>query len=144
MKKLSEFVLEKLILQKGKGLAYSYADVDNYPPSSKDKAEAALNVLKERYGDIFPELKILRSNNIGLGKIDNKIAGIGMYDDSTFTLYLNTDFNDGYLMRRSWGGMYANNTAKFIGDKPKFNSLEDLLDKFDSLLMKRGYNLNKK
>ena len=140
MKKLSEFVLEKLILRKN--LTYSAADVDSCPPSSKEKAEAAFNLLKERYGDIFPELKILRSNNIGLGKINNKITGPGMYDDSTFTLYLNTDFNDGYLMRRSWGGMYANNTAKFIGDKPKFNSIEDLLEKFDSLLIKRGYKLN--
>ena len=57
-----------------------------------------------------------------------------MYDGSSFTMYL-TDPNE-YLIRRISPGFGAGHPAKFVQG---FKTLEETLNKFDSLLKKRGY-----
>ena len=134
MKNFKILLLEKLKVSTKINSRY----VDNLPPSSKEKGEAAYEYLQNRYGHIFDNIRILRSNNVALGLINTNVAGHGMYDDSEFTLYLNTDKNTGYLMRRTIKGTFSSTPAQFIKN---MNTLDDLCDKFDQLLTKRGYNV---
>ena len=134
MRTFKTILLEKLKVSTKTNSGY----VDNLPPSSKEKGEAAYEYLQNRYGHIFDNIRILRSNNVALGLINTNAAGHGIYDDSEFTLYLNTDKNNGYLMRRTIKGMFGSTPAQFIKN---MNTLDDLCDKFDQLLTKRGYNV---
>ena len=131
MNNLKDILLEKLKVTKNSAMS-TYHYIDSLKPGSREKAEEILSVIKERYGDLFDDYRILRTNNVTLGKI--KEIGSGMYDGNSFTIYL-TDPNE-YLIRRityRFGGVYP---SKFIEG---FSTLEDTFNKFDEKLRKRGY-----
>lgn len=131
MKSFKDILLEKLKVSAKNGLGdTSY--IDELKPGSPEKAEAFLEFMKEKYGDLFDDYRILRTNNVTLGKI--KDIGHGMYDGSSFTMYL-TDPNE-YLIRRVSPGFGSGHPSKFVQG---FKTLEETLNKFDSLLKKRGY-----
>lgn len=131
MKSFKNILLEKLKVSTKNSLGdTSY--IDELQPGSPEKAEAILEFMKEKYGDLFDDYRILRTNNVTLGKI--KDIGHGMYDGSSFTMYL-TDPNE-YLIRRISPGFGAGHPSKFVQG---FKTLEETLNKFDSLLKKRGY-----
>lgn len=133
MKAFKELLFEKLKVSKNNSIS-DYSFIDSLKPGSKEKAEEILVVFQEKYGDLFDDYRILRTNNVTLGKI--KEIGSGMYDGSSFTIYLSDPKE--YLIRRVspsyWGG--AGHPAKFVQG---FKTLEETLNKFDSLLTKRGY-----
>lgn len=131
MKAFKELLVEKLKVSKNTPLS-DYGYIDSLEPGSKEKAEEILVVFQERYGDLFDDYRILRTNNVTLGKI--KDIGHGMYDGSSFTMYL-TDPNE-YLIRRISAGFGSGHPSKFVQG---FKTLEETLNKFDSLLKKRGY-----
>ena len=139
MRTLKTILVEKLKINNS---SYRNWEIDDLPPNTPEKAEAACEYLKDRYGHMFDNIRVLKSNNVSLGMLNDKYnkGGSGMYDDSAFTLYLNTDFNKGYLMRRIQGiSQYSPGTpAKFIQGLDK---IEDVCNKFDQLLAKRGYNV---
>lgn len=131
MKAFKELLFEKLKVRKNNPIS-DYGFIDSLEPGSKEKAEEILLAIKDRYGDLFDDYRILRTNNVTLGKI--KEIGSGMYDGSSFTMYL-TDPNE-YLIRRVSPGFGSGHPSKFVQG---FKTLEETLNKFDSLLKKRGY-----
>jgi hypothetical protein len=141
MRTFKTILLEKLKIN-ASSHKYRNFEIDELPPSTPEKAEAACEYLKDRYGHMFDDIRVLKTNNVSLGMLNDKYnkGGDGMYDDSAFTLYLNTDFNKGYLIRRIQGiGQWSKGTpAKFIQNIDK---IEDVCNKFDQLLAKRGYNV---
>lgn len=139
MRTFKTILLEKLKINTS---SYRNWEIDDLPPGTPEKAEAACEYLKDRYGHMFDDIRALKSNNVSLGMLNAKYnkGGDGLYDNSAFTLYLNTDFNKGYLMRRIQGiSQWSPGTpAKFIQNMDK---IEDVCNKFDQLLAKRGYNV---
>lgn len=131
MKAFKELLVEKLKISNVNS-APDCEYIDELRPGSPEKAEAFLEFMKEKYGDLFDDYRILRTNNVTLGKI--KDIGHGMYDGSSFTMYL-TDPNE-YLIRRISPGFGSGHPSKFVQG---FKTLEETLNKFDSLLTKRGY-----
>lgn len=131
MKAFKELLFEKLKVSKNNPIS-DYSFIDSLEPGSKEKAEEILVVFQERYGDLFDDYRILRTNNVTLGKI--RETGSGVYDGSSFTMYL-TDPNE-YLIRRVSPGFGPGHPSKFVQG---FKTLEETLNKFDSLLKKRGY-----
>ena len=131
MNNFKDILLEKLKVTKNAGSS-EYYYIDELEPGSREKAEEILSAIKERYGDLFDDYRILRTNNVTLGKI--KEIGSGMYDGSSFTMYL-TDPNE-YLIRRISHGFGGVHPSKFVQG---FKTLEETLNKFDLLLKKRGY-----
>lgn len=131
MKAFKELLFEKLKVSKNNSIS-DYSFIDSLKPGSKEKAEEILVVFQERYGDLFDDYRILRTNNISLGKI--RETGSGIYDGSSFTMYL-SDPNE-YLIRRVSPGFGPGHPSKFVQG---FKTLEETLNKFDSLLKKRGY-----
>ena len=142
MKSFKNILLEKLKVSTKNNFGDTLY-IDELQPGSPKKAEAACEYLKDRYGHMFDDIRVLKTNNVSLGMLNDKYnkGGSGLYDDSAFTLYLNTDFNNGYLMRRIQGiSQWSQGTpAKFIQNMDK---LDDVCNKFDQLLAKRGYNVN--
>jgi hypothetical protein len=131
MRTFKELLVEKLKISNVNS-APDCEYVDSLAPGSREKAEAFLEFMKEKYDDLFDDYRILRTNNVALGKI--KEIGSGMYDGSSFTMYL-TDPNE-YLIRRISPGFGGGHPAKFVQG---FKTLEETINKFDSLLKKRGY-----
>ncbi len=131
MNNFKDILLEKLRVTKHSGSS-EYHYIDSLEPGSREKAEEILSAIKERYGDLFDDYRILRTNNVTLGKI--KEIGSGMYDGSSFTMYL-ADPNE-YLIRRISHSFAGAHPSKFVQG---FKTLEETLSKFDSLLEKRGY-----
>lgn len=133
MKSLNQLIQEKLKVSTKNSLGdTSY--IDELQPGSRERAEAILEFMKEKYGDLFDDYRILRTNNVTLGKI--KKIGSGMYDSNSFTMYLSDPKE--YLIRRVSPGYFGGggHPAKFVQG---FKTLEETLNKFDSLLKKRGY-----
>lgn len=137
MQQITNYITEKLKISKSDTdnttVDYDYTYIDNMKPSSKERAEAALSEIEDRYGEMFDDIKITRANNIKLGKL---IEQRGKYMDSVFTLYLNTDYNRGYIIRRTVKGMFGESPYKMVQD---FKTLAETLAKFDTLLKKNGY-----
>lgn len=131
MKAFKELLVEKLKVSKT-SVVLDCDYIDSLEPGSRERAEAIFEFMKEKYGDLFDDYRILRTNNVTLGKI--KDIGHGMYDGSSFTMYL-TDPNE-YLIRRISPGFGSGHPSKFVQG---FKTLEETLNKFDSLLKKRGY-----
>ena len=131
MNNFKDILLEKLRVTKHSGSS-DYHYIDSLEPGSREKAEEILSVIKERYGDLFDDYRILRTNNVTLGKI--KEIGSGMYDGSSFTMYL-ANPNE-YLIRRISPGFGGGHPSKFIEG---FSTLEETLNKFDDKLRQRGY-----
>ena len=138
MQQITNYITEKLKISKSdidnKTIDYDYTHIDNMKPSSKERAEAALAEIEDRYGEMFDDIKITRANNVKLGKL---IEQKGKYKDSVFTLYLNTDHNRGcYIIRRTVRGMFGESPYQMVKD---FKTLAETFAKFDTLLKKNGY-----
>lgn len=90
--------------------------------------------MSSRYGEMFDDVRLLRTGNIKIGHISNDyLIDNGLYNGSDFTLYI---YEDEYVIRRSVPG----SIGKFVKG---LNSLEKTLEKFDKLLTKRGYELQR-
>ena len=68
MKAFKELLVEKLKISKN-NLLSDFGYIDSLEPGSREKAEEILVVFQERYGDLFDDYRILRTNNVTLGKI---------------------------------------------------------------------------
>jgi hypothetical protein len=137
MKQINTFINERLILSKTKeNREYGYIDE---MPMSIDKFDEVFNVINDRYGDMFTDIRLLKSGNTKLGRISSKyLVSDGLYNYSDFTLYV---YKDEYIIRRTnHGGTLSSTPAKFVHG---FKTLSETLDKFDKLLTKRGYKLPK-
>lgn len=140
MKSFKDILLEKLKVTKDHKTDYStidYTDIDNLKPGSQKKAEAILDVLKERYEGILDidKMRILRTNNIDMGTFVESLTN-KRYSDDKFVLYLN---NLEYLIRKTAKtfGNYSNGVpGKFVQG---FETLQETLNKFDEKLRKQGY-----
>lgn len=140
MKSFKDILLEKLKVTKDHKIDYStidYSDIDKLKPSSREKAEAILDVLKERYIDILDidNMRILRTNNIDMGTFIESLTN-KRYSDDKFVLYIN---NPEYLIRKTGKtfGSYSNSVpGKFVQG---FETLRETLNKFDEKLRKQGY-----
>lgn len=140
MKAFKELLLEKLKVTKDHKIDYStidYSDIDKLNPGSREKAEAILDVLKERYIDILDidNIRILRTNNIDMGTFIESLTN-KRYSDDKFVLYIN---NPEYLIRKTAKsfGSYSNSVpGKFVQG---FETLQETLNKFDEKLRKHGY-----
>ena len=137
MKQLTKYINERLVLSKTKeNREYGYIDE---MPMSIDKFDEVFNVISDRYGDMFTDIRLLKSGNTKLGRISSKyLVSDGLYNYSDFTLYV---YKDEYIIRRTnHGGTLSSTPAKFVHG---FKTLSETLDKFDKLLAKRGYKLPK-
>ena len=136
MKHINTFINERLILSKTKeNRDYGYIDE---MPMSIDKSEEVFNVINDRYGDMFTDVRLMKTGNTKLGRISSKyLVSNGLYNDNDFTLYI---YKDEYVIRRINHGTLSFTQAKFVQG---FKTLSETLDKFDKLLTKRGYKLPK-
>lgn len=136
MKHINTFINERLILSKTKeNRDYGYIDE---MPMSIDKFDEVFNVINDRYGDMFTDVRLMKTGNTKLGRISSKyLVSNGLYNDSDFTLYI---YKDEYVIRRTNHGTLSGTPAKFVHG---FKTLSETLDKFDKLLTKRGYKLPK-
>lgn len=133
MKSINTYILEKLFISKDTINSNDYTYIDEMPLGAK-KAEEVFNIMYDRYDDMFSDVRLMKTGNIKLGRINNDyLVSDGLYNDSDFTLYI---YEDEYVIRRSVPG----SIGKFVKG---LNSLEKTLEKFDKLLTKRGYTLPK-
>lgn len=140
MNNLKDILLEKLKVTKDHKMDYStldYDDIDNLKPGSREKAEAILDVLKERYNGILDinNIRILRTNNIDMGTFIESLTN-KRYSDDKFVLYIN---KPEYIIRKTAKsfGRYSNSVpGKFVQG---FETLQETLNKFDEKLRKQGY-----
>ena len=129
MKAINTYILEKLFIAKDVINNNEYMHIDELP-LGPDKSKEVFKVIKTKYGHAFNDVRLLKSGNIKLGYIDMNYTILdGLYNDSTFTLYI---YEEEYVIRRSVPG----SVGKFVQG---FDSLEKTLEKFDNLLTKRGY-----
>ena len=105
--------------------------VNNLTPKTPERAKCAYNILKQKYGHIFNKIEILRTNNIKFSEIEKRGT---IYDESTFTLYLNDP--EIYILRRTNRRGY---TAKLLD---KITTFQEILTRFDHLLNRKGYEVN--
>lgn len=130
MKQITTYINERLILSKTRA-NNDYGYIDEMPLGAK-KAEEVYNVMYDRYDDMFSDVRLMKTGNIKLGRINNDyLIDDGLYNGSDFTLYI---YEDEYVIRRSVPG----SIGKFVKG---LNSLEKTLEKFDKLLTKRGYKI---
>lgn len=130
MKQITTYINERLILSKTRA-NNDYGYIDEMPLGAK-KAEEVYNVMYDRYDDMFSDVRLMKTGNIKLGRInDDYLIDGGLYNGSDFTLYI---YEDEYVIRRSVPG----SIGKFV---KSLNSLEKTLEKFDKLLTKRGYKI---
>lgn len=128
MKQINKYINERLVLSKTRA-SDEYRYIDEMP-LGPNKSKEVFKVIKTKYGHAFTDVRLLKSGNIKLGYIDMNYSIInGLYNDSTFTLYI---YEDEYVIRRSVPG----SVGKFVQG---LDSLEKTLEKFDNLLTKRGY-----
>lgn len=133
MKQITVYINERLILSKTRA-NNDYGYIDEMPLGAK-KAEEVFNVMYDRYDDMFSDVRLMKTGNIKLGRInDDYLIDGGLYNGSDFTLYI---YEKEYVIRRSVPG----SIGKFVKG---FKSLSETLDKFDKLLTKRGYKLPNK
>jgi hypothetical protein len=130
MKQITTYINERLILSKTHA-SDEYGYIDEMPLGAK-KAEEVYNVMYDRYDYMFSDVRLMKTGNIKLGRInDDYLIDGGLYNGSDFTLYI---YEDEYVIRRSVPG----SIGKFVKG---LNSLEKTLEKFDKLLTKRGYKI---
>lgn len=128
MKQIVKYINERLVLSKTHA-SDEYGYIDEMP-LGPNKSKEVFNVMYKRYNHAFTDVRLLKSGNIKLGYIDMNYSIVnGLYNDSTFTLYI---YEDEYVIRRSVPG----SVGKFVQG---LDSLEKTLEKFDNLLTKRGY-----
>lgn len=133
MKSINTYITEKLKISQDVINNNDYEYIDKLP-LGQEKSEKVFNIINDRYGKMFDDVRLLRSGNTKLGFINRDyLVDNGLYNESNFTLYI---YDDEYVMRRSITG----SVGKFVKG---LNSLEKTLEKFDKLLTKRGYKIPK-
>lgn len=151
MKRIDTYINEAFRLRddtKIKKSDYALSEVIDKMDVGEEKAEKCREwLIRQGYDKVFDDIRIIdKSNNISLGylKITNDGKNKVSYDKSEFVLYLNTDFNDGYIIRRKEKVKnVVLQTVKEITQTSIFikniDKLTDLFEKFRQMLLKRGY-----
>jgi len=90
-----------------------------------------LEKIKQRYKGVFDNIHMSPLGNVVLGTLTDRSQK--RYLGDKFTIYTDTEYNGGVLIRRQ----YSSGVGKMI-TKP---TLKEALDKLDSLLRKNGYEV---
>ena len=130
MKHFKTLLLEKLKINGNKTATDTDFDYIDSLPVGPEKSEAVAEYLKEHYGDLFTEYRIMKTGNIKVGKFTNPH---GKWADGEFTLAF---YVGNYVMRRS--SPYYGAVAKMV-DVPSFKVF---IEKLDKSLTRNGYNIN--
>ena len=126
MNNLKDILLEKLKVSASNPVGQDMDYIDNLP-LGEEKSKEAAEFLKNYYGDLFTEYRVLKTGN---GKLGNFTNQHGVWGDGEFTLAF---YKGNYVMRRSTPRYGA--VAK-MADVPTF---AELITKFDKSLKKNGY-----
>ena len=126
MKSFNKFINEKLKVSMSNPVDQDMDYIDNLP-LGEEKSNEVAEFLKDHYGDLFTEYRVLKTGNIKLGNFTNQR---GVWADGEFTLAF---YKGNYVMRRSTPRYGA--VAK-MADVPTF---AELITKFDKSLKKNGY-----
>lgn len=127
MRSFKTLLLEKLKINGNKTSVDADFDYIDSLPVGQEKSEAVAEYLKDHYGDLFTEYRIMKTGNI---KVGNFTHPHGKWGDGEFTLAF---YKGNYVMRRSTPRYGA--VAK-MADVPTF---AELIAKFDKSLKKNGY-----
>ena len=126
MKSFKDILLEKLKVSTSNPVGQDADYIDSLP-LGEEKSNEVAEFLKDHYGDLFTEYRVLKTGNVKLGNFTNQH---GIWADGEFTLAF---YKGNYVMRRSTPRYGA--VAK-MADVPTFN---ELITKFDKSLKKNGY-----
>lgn len=126
MNNLKDILLEKLKVSTKNPVGIDMDYIDSLPVGEEKSKEVA-EFLKNYYGDLFTEYRVMKTGNVKLGNFTNQR---GVWADGEFTLAF---YKGNYVMRRSTPRYGA--VAK-MADVPTFN---ELITKFDRSLKKNGY-----
>lgn len=130
MKHFKTLLLEKLKINGNKSTVDTDFDYIDSLPEGQEKSEAVAEYLKEHYGDLFTEYRIMKTGNIKVGNFTNPH---GKWGDGEFTLAF---YKGNYVMRRS--SPHYGAVAKMV-DEPSFKVF---IEKLDKSLTRNGYNIN--
>ena len=126
MKSFKNILLEKLKISTANPVGQDMDYIDNLP-LGEEKSNEVAEFLKNYYGDLFTEYRVMKTGNVKLGNFTNPR---GIWADGEFTLAF---YKGNYVMRRSTPRYGA--VAK-MADVPTF---AELIAKFDKSLKKNGY-----
>lgn len=126
MNNLKDILLEKLKVSTSNPVGQDADYIDSLP-LGEEKSKEVAEFLKDHYGDLFTEYRVLKTGNVKLGNFTNQH---GIWADGEFTLAF---YKGNYVMRRSTPRYGA--VAK-MADVPTF---AELIAKFDKSLKKNGY-----
>lgn len=126
MKNLKELIQEKLKVSTTNASSLDTDYIDRLP-LGEEKSNEVAEFLKDHYGDLFTEYRVMKTGNVKLGNFTNQH---GVWGDGEFTLAF---YKGNYVMRRSTPRYGA--VAK-MADVPTF---AELITKFDKTLKKHGY-----
>ena len=121
MKSFKDILLEKLKVSTSNPVGQDADYIDSLP-LGEEKSKEVAEFLKDHYGDLFTEYRVLKTGNIKLGNFTNQH---GVWGDGEFTLAF---YKGNYVMRRSTPRYGA--VAK-MADVPTF---AELITKFDKSL----------
>lgn len=130
MKQFKTLLLEKLKINGNKTSVDADFDYIDSLPVGQEKSEAVAEYLKDHYGDLFTEYRIMKTGNI---KVGNFTHPHGKWGDGEFTLAF---YKGNYVMRRS--SPHYGAIAKMV-DEPSFKVF---IEKLDKSLTRNGYNIN--
>lgn len=126
MNNLKDILLEKLKVSKSNPVGQDADYIDSLP-LGEEKSKEVAEFLKDHYGDLFTEYRVMKTGNVKLGNFTNQH---GIWADGEFTLAF---YKGNYVMRRTTPRYGA--VAK-MADVPTF---AELIAKFDKSLKKNGY-----
>lgn len=130
MRTFKTLLLEKLKINGNKTSVDADFDYIDSLPVGQEKSEAVAEYLKDHYGDLFTEYRIMKTGNI---KVGNFTHPHGKWGDGEFTLAF---YKGNYVMRRS--SPHYGAIAKMV-DEPSFKVF---IEKLDKSLTRNGYNIN--
>ncbi len=126
MKSFKNILLEKLKVSASNSEGQDMDYIDSLP-LGEEKSNEVAEFLKNYYGDLFTDYRVMKTGNVKLGNFTNQH---GVWADGEFTLAF---YKGNYVMRRSTPRYGA--VAK-MADVPTF---AELITKFDKSLKKNGY-----
>lgn len=126
MKSFKDILLEKLKVSTSAPIGKDMYYIDSLP-FGEEKSNEVAEFLKNYYGDLFTEYRVLKTGNVKLGNFTNQRE---VWDDVEFTLIF---YKGNYIIRRTTP-RYG--TAQWVVYVPTF---AELITKFDELLKKNGY-----
>lgn len=126
MKSFKSILLEKLKVSTTNPVGQDMDYIDSLP-LGEEKSNEVAEFLKNHYGDLFTEYRVMKTGNVKLGNFTNQR---GIWADGEFTLAF---YRGNYVMRRSTPRYGA--VAK-MADVPTF---AELITKFDKTLNKHRY-----